>query len=217
MPQLSVDEILAQPAVSVLGHIRRDPLVLSGLFIEITKQLYLAPEHMFHTVKTWIPNEEDPEAPKGVFIDAAGNWDDAHVNRRPGIFIDIGDLLYSQEGVQGISDNAGFNLSEGVTYYSRLVKGSVSWVHLGKTRGQVLQYGSVTLDLIDGFSDVIQKDFCFEKFDVRGILRPKQRKDKPKEWMCLVQADFQFQENFGVKLESPKLKTITFTKNSLGC
>jgi len=217
MPQLSVDEILAQPAISVLGHIRRDPMVLSGLFIEITRQLYLEPDHLYPTVLPWIPNETDAEAPKGVFIDAAGNWDDVNVNRRPGIFIDIGDLLYSKDKVQGISDSAGFNLSEGVTYYGRLVKGSVSWVHLGKTRGQVLQYGSVTLDLIDGFSDVIRSDFCFEKLDVRGILRPKQRKDKPKEWMCLVQADFQFQETFGIKRESPKLKSITFTKNSLGC
>jgi hypothetical protein len=217
MPRLSVEEILNKPMVSVLPHIRRDPLVLSGLFLEITRQLYKEPSHVYPNTLTWNPVEDEPGENCGVFIDIAGKWDDENTNRRPGIFIDVGDLLYSTDKVQGFNSQAGFNLAEGVTYYNRLARGSVSWVHLGKTRGQALQYGSVTLDLVDGFSDVIRADFCFDKFDVRGILRPKQRKDRPKEWMCLVQADFEFQESFGIKRESPKLKAISFTKDTLSC
>jgi hypothetical protein len=114
--------------------------------------------------------------------------------------------------VQGLGGNAGRNLVEGFTSYSREVAGSVVWMHIGKNRGQALQYGCVTLDLVDAYADIIQRDFCFESFQVRGILKPKQRKDNPKEFECRVQADFKFQETFQIKHESPKLKTISAAK-----
>jgi hypothetical protein len=85
----------------------------------------------------------------------------------------------------------------------------VVWAHLGRKRGEAMIHAATTLDLFDGFSYIIREDFCFDKFDMRAILRPRQRKDSPLEWEQLVQADFQFQERFTLKHETPKLKQIS--------
>jgi hypothetical protein len=112
--------------------------------------------------------------------------------------------------VQGIDGRAGFNLLEGESEHTRLVTGSVVFAHLAKTKGEAVLYGSNTLDLVDGFAYVIKNDFCFDKFNTRGIFKARLRKEEPRDFECLVQADFMFQESFSVKHESPKLKQISF-------
>jgi hypothetical protein len=71
-------------------------------------------------------------------------------------------------------------------------------------------YAGNTQALLDAFSAVIRREFCFDKLEIRATLKPRQRKDRPLEFESLVQADFLFQERFGVKHESPKLKALTF-------
>ena len=84
MPDATVDEVLLDPSLrlSTLDQIRRDPLVLSGLFVEVTRNFYLNEKNLYPNAKTWSPTNEKDH----VFIEPSHLWEDGDVSRRPAIF-----------------------------------------------------------------------------------------------------------------------------------
>ena len=185
---------------------RKNPLFLEGLFLEVIKQFYSDPANLLPGVKPYDPTGECPD---GLYIVGGGIWSDTEAEARPAIVVDIGDLTY--QAVEGFDQRTGLDLEQGENLHTRLVTGSVVFAHLGKTKGQAIQHASTTYDLLDGFSRVIRSDFCFERFDLRKVGKPKKRRDTPIDWISPVQADFEFYEDYRVKTESPKLKKIAVT------
>lgn len=199
--------LIGQLDLNMLPQIRRTPLVLNGLFLELTRALWASPDNICPNTRTWSPTNEKDH----VFIESSYEWDSENTDRRPAIIVDIGDLEVAESAARGIGADAGmvgFDMQEGMEFREDLVMGSVVWAHIGVSRGQVLVYGSCTYELLAGFSSVIRRDFCLEKFNVRGILKPRLRKEQPRTFECLVQASFQFKEDYSLKRESPKLKQI---------
>ena len=186
---------------------RKNPIFLAGVFMEIIKGFYADPSNLYPNVMKFDP---DGKCPDSLYINISGEFDDNKVDMRPALIIDIGDLVYSTDKVQGLDGTAGYNLKEGETLFNRLVTGSVVFAHLAKTPGEAQLYASNTLDLVDAFAYIIKNDFCFDKFNTQGIFKPRLRKEEPRDFECLVQADFMFQESFSVKHESPKLKQVAF-------
>ena len=200
-------KLVTETGLNMIRQVRRTPLVLNGMFLECTRMLWLTPDNLLQNVRTWSPTNEKDH----VFIDSSFDWDPDNTDRRPEIIVDIGDLEVSDSPGKGVGSNGGmiaYDLEEGVEYREDMVVGSVVWAHIGVTKGQVLAYGCCTYDLLSGFSSVIRRDFCLEKFNVRAILKPRLRKEQPRTFECLVQASFQFRETYTLKRESPKLKQI---------
>jgi hypothetical protein len=185
---------------------RKSLIILEGIFFEIIKGLYTDPDNLQDGVKPYDPSGECPD---GTYIVTGGKWSDTEAEARPAIVVDVGDLMYAP--IEGFDQRTDFDLQEGVTLYTREVKGSVVFAHLAKTKGQAAQYSATTYDLVDGFSRIIRDDFDFERFDLRKVGKPTKRRDNPIDWQSLVQLDFVFYEDFSVKTESPKLKKIAVT------
>jgi hypothetical protein len=195
---------------SMIRQIRRTPLVLQGLFLEVVQALYSDEAGLYEHVKPWksAQNVGTEKENHNLFIDVSANWSDSSNDRRPAIFVDIGPL--QSKPIKGaFGSAANMDMEEGLKTYSRLVAGSVVFACLSSKQAEAMLYGSQTYDLLDGFGPVIQEDFCFEQFDVTSISKTRQRKDEPRDWESLVQVNFEFQETFSVKRESPKLKQIT--------
>jgi len=197
--------------VSTLRGMRRDPLVLEGAFLEMLQTMYSYKDNLLHHTKPWDPKGKEKGSPT-ILVDSA--WSDSENNPYPMIVIDIGDIKYSTQGVEGLGAMVGFDLKEGIEYHARVVTGGVMFNHIGKSKAQALAYQATTLDMVDSFSNMIRNDLCFEKFGVTDILKPRQRKDQPLEWSAGVQAQFRFQEFFGNKQESPKLKQMSVKLNA---
>lgn len=203
----AVTELVNETNINMLNQIRRTPIVLNGLFLELTRALYLNPDNLLANCRTWSPvNDKDH-----VYIDSSYDWDSENTDRRPAIVVDIGDLNISDSPARGMGANAGmlgFDLQEGLEFREDLAVGSVVWAHIGASKQQTLAYACTTYDLVAGFASIIRRDFCLEKFNIRAILKPRLRKEAPRTFECLVQASFQFREDYSLKRESPKLKQI---------
>ena len=204
---------LTEPTQTKVGEtastwfaMRRDPLVLEGAFLEVIRTAYTIPENLLPHTKVWDPHGKEKGSP---FIEVDSKWSDSDNNPYPMIIIEIEDLKYSTRGVQGLGDNAGENLQEGIIYQAREVHGAVKFNHISVSKPHVRAYQATTLDIVDSFSEPIRQELCFEKFDVTDIFKPRQRKDQPLEWEAGIVAKFRFQEFFGNKLESPKLKQMS--------
>ena len=185
---------------------RKTPLLMEGVMTALTRQLYLDPSVLYPGVREYDPTNK---CDKSVYIEGSNIWSDGNVDRRPAIIVDIGSMEFKPVQNAGMDKRLGFDLEEGVSYYERVVIGSIVWAHLGKNKGVVSAYASNTYDLIDAFSHAIKKDYCFDIFEARSILKPRLRKAEPEDWECLFQIDYQLKEGYSVKTESTKLKTIS--------
>jgi hypothetical protein len=185
---------------------RKTPLVLAGLFTGLLRQFYLDPANLYPNVHAYDPTGK---CDKRTYIESSGIWKDDKVEMRPAIIVDIGDLAVDSTKYAGMDRRSNFDLMEGESDYEREITGSVVFAHLGTPKGQPQTYASNTYDLFDAFAHAIKKDYCFDIFELRSILKPRLRKTTPEDWECLVQADFRFREGFTVKTEAPKLKTIS--------
>ena len=184
---------------------RKTPLQLTGLFTTIIKQLYLDPENLYPGILAYDPTGKCDQK---VYIEGSNIWTDK-IDVRPAIIVDIGDLAFEPRFYAGIDQRLGFDLIEGESFYERKATGSVVFACLGRNKGSAINYASNTYDLLDAFSHAIKKDYCFDIFEMRSILKPRLRKAEPEDWESLLQADFQFKEGYSVKTESPKLKAIS--------
>jgi len=207
MPTLDDElEILYKKIKPFFYRTRKDPLLLEGIFLEVIKQFYSDPANLLPGVRPYDPTGKCPDS---LYIIGGGLWLDDEADARPALVVDIGDLDY--EPIEGYDQRTGFDLEEGRSFHTRLVRGTVVFAHLGKTKGQAIQHAATTYDLMDGFSRIIRDDFCFERFDLRKVGKPTKRRESPIDWQSLVQANFEFYEDYSVKTEAPKLKKIAVT------
>lgn len=200
--------LVDESGVDMIPNIRRTPLILTGMFVELIRALYAEEDNLYPPARTWVPtNDEDEDH---LFIEPAYKWDDKNIERKPAIYVDIGDLKLSEKVTQGIgSHGVHYDLKEGVDYREHVAGTSVSFAHVCEKRSECMLYEGITYDLLAGLSFAIKRDFCLEKFDLKAILKPKQTSDQPITFVAEVQATMQFREPFALKRESPKLKQIT--------
>lgn len=196
------------PEQMTLLRMRRDPIVLGGIFINITQALYSEEHNLLGSMgRPWRPDKDMD----GKHIALSDEWTPKDPNPRPAILISVGDLAYDDKILQGLDKTAGYDMKNDITTQARQVTGTAHWVHLGRSRGQAEQYACCTLDLLDAFSFVIRRDFCFESFSVATILKPKKTKEEPQEWECRVVVQFKFQDIFELRRESSILKSISIS------
>lgn len=198
--------LVDEASVKMIPNIRRTPLILCGMFVELTRSLYSFEENLYPPARTWsATNEKDH-----LFIDPAYKWDPENTDRMPAVYVDVGDIQMSAKPVQGIgSHGVHFDLKEGTDYRQDMAGTSIVWAHLCDTRAECLLYQGITYDLIAGLSFAIKRDFCLENFGVRAILKPKLQSDQPRTYVAEVQATLQWRESYALKRETPKLKQIT--------
>ena len=188
-----------------LCRIRKPPTLLSSIFLEITRNFYQTQDNLHDNIRTW--NGE--KAADGVYIEPMWLWEES-VNKRPGIFVGVPGLQYDSN-IEGVFRQSAYDVVEGEEHHVRMAAGQVQWNHVAKSALESMRYAECTYDLVDAFSRPIKDDLCLVKFDLRAILEPKQRGDKPQDWSTMVIADLSFQETFAVKLESQKLKKFSIS------
>lgn len=204
--RIEAQRLVDEAGVKMISNIRRTPMILCGMFVELTRSLYSFDENLFPPARTWSPTNEKDH----LFVEPAYKWDPENIDRMPAIYVDMGDLQLSADPIKGIgSHGVHFDLKEGVDYREHVAGTSVVWAHVCDTRGECLLYQGITYDLIAGLSFAIKRDFCLEKFDVRAILKPKLQSDQPRTYVAEVQATLQFREPYALKRETPKLKQIS--------
>jgi len=199
---VSREDLLNYQLGSTLAGVRKDPMVLYGMFTELTRQLFSVDG--FSDVK-W---SADPKQ-SGIHIAPEYVWEDVELEKRPAVFISLQPLVY-----KSYTDKHGgkvaMDLKEATYDYARRIEGSVQWIVIGETKGEALKIGTDILNYVDVFSDVIAKDFCFEEFGVTQFTPVAVVKEARERIRTTLTARFVAQETWSLKLESPKLKEIHF-------
>jgi hypothetical protein len=191
----------------MLCEIRKTPMVLYGLFTDLTRQCYKSGDNLLIDVcATWDP---DPAKTK-IWIGTEYEWDDMTGENRPAIYIKLGELKY--KSLTGRSDSiVSFDLEEGEWHFSRSGVGTVSWVHIGSTKGESVALAGSTLDFMDAFSMIIRDDLKFSSFEIVSLMPVQYDKESKERYRSVVTASFEFEDTWSIKVESPKLKRVVFS------
>lgn len=192
----------------LLRHVRKLPRVLYGIFVEVVRQFYSdGANHPIGTpVKIWKTKPEETE----IWIDTELRWEDDHPEKRPAIYVQLSPITYSsltgrKDGLMGGSDK------DAELYFTRSGKGTVSFVHIAGSAGEACALGDSTLDYLDAFSMVIRDDFCFTSFALGERVALKQASKESKErYTSVVTFEYELQDKWILKLESHRLKVLTF-------
>ena len=198
-----MDEGIAEK-VKLICHLRKTPMLLYGLFLEITRQFYSDRDNLpIDICSVW---DADPTKSK-IWIDTEYKWEDENPEFRPAIYIKLGTINYTS--LTGRHDGrTKMDLEEGEYHFSRNGAGTVSWVHVGSNKGETAILAGTTLDYLDGLSWVIKEDFNFQFFEITSLSPMQLDKESVERYRSVVTASFSFQDTWSLKRESPKLKRI---------
>ena len=190
--------------IQLVAHMRKTPLMLYGILLEITRQFYSdANDLPIGVAATW--NED--AAKSKLWIDTDYKWEDDHPETRPAIYIKLAPITYrSVTGRPG--SEISVDLQEGETRHERIGASSAQWVHIGRTRGESIVLSGSTLDYLDGLGTVIRDDFCFLTWQLVGWQSLTVDKESQERYRSIVTVNFTWQDTWAIKMESPKLKRI---------
>jgi hypothetical protein len=189
---------------STIAQVRKNPTVLYGIFTELCRNIFSA-----DIVGQDAPNWSSDTTSTKIWIDQEHIWEDQAPEFRPAIYVSLSNLQYDTNTgtTRGL---VGMQLPEGEYEYQLRCTGQVTWNHIGNTRGESLLLAETTCDLLSAFSDPIRREFCFDKFHVIGFNPNSVEKEAREVYRSTVTAKFVFQECWTLKLESAKIKRITF-------
>jgi hypothetical protein len=169
-----MDEGIAEK-ISLLCHIRKTPNVLYGMFLELTRQFYS--DHNNIPIDTCAHWDPDPTK-SSIWIDEEMEWDEENIEKRPAIYIKLGNITY--KSLTGRHDSRmGVDLEQGEYKQSRNGEGTVTWVHIGSSKTEAAILAGSTLDYIDAFSWVIRDDLRFQTFELSSISPMAYEKEWP--------------------------------------
>lgn len=179
------------------------PLELYGIFVEVAKQAF---SDSGFSKRRWDPDEMK----SGLYIVPEYLWDDKTVEKRPAIYVTLGDIscdpyasAFSEAGSMGINMQG----EQGIEHdYADVKTGSVSWHVVAETRGEALDILGELARYLNMFQSRIQADFCFKSFAVSQISPLQIVKEARERLQCSVSASFRYEQAWQLVEEAPKAR-----------
>jgi hypothetical protein len=158
---MQADNRAEMDSCSNLPDVRKNSIVLYGIFSEICRNFYTEEFSEGGVYPVWNKSLEATD----IWIDQEQVWTDKAPDFRPAIYVQMDPIKFSSDTGK-TNSSMGVNLKDGEYEYQIRSKGIVTWAHVGSTSTEALKLASRTQDLITAFSDPLRKEFCFDKFYV---------------------------------------------------
>ena len=191
----------------LICELRKTSMVLYGMFVELVRQFYRdqTPYVIGSPDVRW---SKDPQK-TGIWIDSELNWNAAHPEFLPAIYVKLGDIQYGSPFGEGGPVPGAMILKDAI--YSRMRKGatSVSFVHIGGTAGEACSLCDNTRAYLSDFENKIREDLVLTRFYESQVAPLRQCSPDSKErWQASSTFSVEWSEETRIKLESPILRTI---------
>lgn len=211
--QLKVSPEETHEVHELAGHeliceLRKTNMVLYGLFVELVREFYRfnSPYVMGAPPVKWDP---DPQR-TGIWIDSELNWNPSHPEFLPAIYIKLAGVQYGSPFGEGGPVASGMILKDAVYKRMRAGRTQVSFVHVGGNAGEACALCDNTREFLSDFSGPIRKDFVLTKFyEVQATPIQQSQPDSKERWQSTSTFNVEWNEEWGLKLESPILRDVT--------
>ena len=195
-------------------ELRKSSQVLYSIFVTILRMMYSNKEGRTFGCPDIIWNK-DPQKTE-IWIDTELRWEDLRPDFTPAIYVNLSPIQY--DFIPAIGRKARMILSkDGERHYERTGKGTVSFIHVCDRAGEACSLADNTENYLSMLQDPICEEYCFNQFFVVGRT-PRQQKEQQQtagkgKYISVVQAQYEFNDGWTVKLETPILKAVSFMEN----
>jgi hypothetical protein len=199
--------------ICTIARWEKDPTSLRGLFTEMTRLHFSDPKNIssqdIPALQEYIWNPDETKSK--IFIDVAGKFNTAVVEKRPAIFVSCEDFTWQRLMIQDKVDEV---YLEGATDYQNQVTTVIRIFHVGTTIDEASILGRITAAYYRQFAQQLREELQFAKFHVARLSKPAILEEARERWVALVDIELAFFEAWQVPVESHKLKAIRFKLNN---
>lgn len=184
-----------------LQFIRKTPLVLTGIVLEILKNWFKTNSEQF--------KYDENKLETRIVIESSYKFDPADCQNRPGIYVKLGAIQPKGRGRAGFDDvNSVYPDS---VSYTAISNGTLTVFCVSKLPGEVSQLAAEVEDVLLCFSPLIRDDFKFDIFDLASINEIGKIEESIEFWTIPIQMVFGFNETWVIKELGLKIKKILIT------
>ena len=203
MNGISRAELAETGKKSTMGLVWKGPIELYGIFVELAQSAF---SDSSFSERRWNPDETKSD----VYIVPDYAWDDVHVEKRPAIFVSLGDIECSpkasaigEQGCLGVNMRGNIGAEH---HYADTKTGIVTWNVLAETRGEALAIVGELARYLNTFQSRIAADLCFSSFAVSRISPLSVVKESRERLQCSVSASFSYDTLWTLVEEAPKAR-----------
>lgn len=209
-----IEEGATRGSQVVICASRKTSMILYDFFVELVRKIYRDSVGKLYGTpdRRWGMTPQFDQ----IWIDTEFNWKPEHPEFLPGIFVKIPRIQYSS-WMGNVNRPVDIDTENGVYQYQRVGTGTVSFHHVSRTSGEAVALCDNTRFQLSDFASQIAEDACFTKFMEHEVspLSPAQ-KDSKETYQSVTTFMFEFAEKWGVKLESPILRSIDVLHDGSG-
>lgn len=193
---------LSQPQPDIyklVKTLRKTPLVLTGIILQILKNWFKANSDQFK----YVNNELESK----LVIEPSFLWNPENCQNRPGLFVKRGGYSPKGMGKAGMGDllKLGKNAE---AQYTVLPACPLMIFCIGKMPGEVEELAWEASTVLIGMAPIIRKDFNFIGFDVDNVGEIGQVEEYKEFWTVPISITTRFAETWEVQQVAPVLKKV---------
>lgn len=183
----------------LLKTIRKTPLVLSGIVLQLLRNWFSINGDQFKYIK------DDPLVTK-LDIDPFYDWTPEKCQNRPGIYIGIGDYYPRGMGRGGMNDL----MNQNVNVNQHIILPVCPYIVniIGKVPGEVLKLSQEAFEVLMLFSPIIKQDFNFIDFYVEKISKIEKMEEYKEFWVSSIIIQTKSAEAWQLLEQGPKIKDV---------
>ena len=181
-------------------QIRKTPLVMTGIFLEILRGYFRTGSTQFR----W--TEETSESK--VFIEPTHKLNFEEVQKRPALYVSRGDFQYGIDNRVGWNDQLSTDPTTGRTEFTVLVNCVMQVIPVAKKAGEVERLAEEASEALLVFKQLVREDFGFLRFDLAAIGQLGILQEDSETFTAPIAVRTQFQEVWTIRRMTPKVKRI---------
>lgn len=179
------------------------PLILTGVFIQILRNLFSTPDNIENTnVKPYLWNK-DPKLTR-ILIEEVYNWTPENIQQRPAILVKRQDWktrkIAIADKIHGPPSETGFDEAQQLVN----ITGGHTMFCLGTTGAQAELIGTEVYLCLIGFSMVIREQFRLGLFAVSGIGAVTKFDECAEHFAVPVNVEYEFSHSWRLVRQSPE-------------
>lgn len=196
-------------------ELRKNAQVLYAILVTVVRMIYSTKKGRTFGCPDVIW-KTDPQKTK-IWIDTELRWEDQRPDFTPAIFVSLGEMKYEPPPLLGMNFATVMH-PDGEQEYQRNVTSSATIIHISDKAGAACALADNTEAFLSSMQDQIRKEYCFDHFCVTGRV-PRQKKDEQQlagkgKYMSAVAVQFDYEEGWTVKFETPILKAVSVIDES---
>jgi len=193
-------EIEKNKVILLIKRIRKTPLVLSGMLLEMLRLWF----KRYSTNYKWDENILKSE----IHIDMSDKWIRDITQARPGIYVKRGLYLPRGLGKMGFNELYQENLIDSQkTFAICPIVGYYIFV-ISKNLGEVEQLSWETAEVLMGLAPVIKQDLDIMDMEIKQISQATKHEEFKEFWVVQLDLQFKFSETWTLEEVAPKFHKV---------